>query len=203
MPAEVLTAFERRFGVRLLDTYGMTECEPLTLPVPGTPPGSCGWPSPDFKVAVLDEEDRPLPAGTAGRICVRPRTPYVMMLGYEADPEATVEAWRNLWFHTADRGRFDAEGFLHFLDRISMRFAAVVRTSRSMAISPASFSSARRRTRRADRANANSPARAGRGVKCRWLRGPATAFTCFCSQGGWPAGSDSCADLQLPLLALF
>jgi crotonobetaine/carnitine-CoA ligase len=118
MPAEVLTAFERRFGVRLLDTYGMTECEPLTLPVPGTPPGSCGWPSPDFKVAVLDEEDRPLPAGTAGRICVRPRTPYVMMLGYEADPEATVEAWRNLWFHTADRGRFDAEGFLHFLDRI-------------------------------------------------------------------------------------
>jgi crotonobetaine/carnitine-CoA ligase len=118
MPAEVLTAFERRFGVRLLDTYGMTECEPLTLPVPGTPPGSCGWPSPDFKVAVLDEEDRPLPAGTAGRICVRPRTPYVMMLGYEADPEATVEAWRNLWFHTADRGRFDLGGFLHFVDRI-------------------------------------------------------------------------------------
>ena len=44
-------------------------------------------------------------------------------------------------------------------------------TPRCMAISPASFSSARGRTRRADRANANSPARAGRGVKCRWLRG--------------------------------
>jgi crotonobetaine/carnitine-CoA ligase len=118
MPAELLTAFERRFGIKLLDTYGMSECEPLTLPVPGTPPGSCGRPSPDFEVAVLDEEDRPLPSGAAGRICMRPRTPFVMMLGYEGDPEATVEAWRNLWFHTADRGRFDAGGFLHFIDRM-------------------------------------------------------------------------------------
>jgi crotonobetaine/carnitine-CoA ligase len=119
MPAELLTAFQRRFGVRLLDTYGMSECEPLTLPVPGTPAGSCGRPSPDFEVAVLDEEDRPLPAGTAGRICIRPRRPFVMMLGYEDDPEATVEAWRNLWFHTADRGRLDSEGFLHFIDRMN------------------------------------------------------------------------------------
>jgi crotonobetaine/carnitine-CoA ligase len=119
MPAELLIAFERRFGVRLLDTYGMTECEPLTLPVPGTPPGSCGRPSPDFEVVVLDEEDRPRPAGTGGRICVRPSTPFVMMLGYEADPEATVEAWRNLWFHTPDRGRFDTGGFLYFIDRMN------------------------------------------------------------------------------------
>jgi crotonobetaine/carnitine-CoA ligase len=119
MPAELLRAFERRFGVTLLDTYGMSECEPLTLPVPGTPAGSCGRPSPDFEVAVLDEEDRPLPAGAAGRICTRPRRPFVMMLGYEGDPDATVEAWRNLWFHTADRGRFDREGYLHFIDRMN------------------------------------------------------------------------------------
>ncbi|MDF2765585.1 MAG: lcfB 4, partial [Rhodospirillales bacterium] len=86
MPAELLTTFQRRFGMRLLDTYGMSECEPLTLPVPGMPAGSCGRPSPDFEVAVLDEEDRPVQAGTAGRICVRPRRPFVMMLGYEGDP---------------------------------------------------------------------------------------------------------------------
>jgi crotonobetaine/carnitine-CoA ligase len=41
-----------------------------------------------------------------------------MMLGYEGDAEATIEAWRNLWFHTADRGVFDAGGFLHFIDRM-------------------------------------------------------------------------------------
>lgn len=118
MPAETLTAFERRFGVTLLDTYGMSECEPLTLPRPGEmPPGSCGRICPDFEVAILDEQDRKLPTGAAGRICVRPRVPHVMMLGYEGDAEATVAAWRNLWFHTTDRGRFDAEGFLYFIDR--------------------------------------------------------------------------------------
>lgn len=119
MPAEILTAFERRFGVTLLDTYGMSECEPLTLPRAGEmPPGSCGRICPDFEVAILDEEDRPLPVGTAGRICVRPLVPHVMMLRYEGDAEATVAAWRNLWFHTTDRGRFDEQGFLYFIDRL-------------------------------------------------------------------------------------
>lgn len=119
MPAEVRAAFERRFGVALLDTYGMSECEPLTLPRVGEmPPGSCGRICPDFEVAILDEQDRRLPAGEAGRICVRPRVPHVMMLGYEGDAGATVAAWRNLWFHTSDRGRFDADGFLYFIDRL-------------------------------------------------------------------------------------
>jgi crotonobetaine/carnitine-CoA ligase len=119
MPAELLAAFERRFGVTLLDTYGMSECEPLTLPRPGAmPPGSCGRICPDFEVAILDEDDRPLPIGEAGRICVRPRVPHVMMLGYEGDAEATTAAWRNLWFHTTDRGRLDAAGFLYFIDRM-------------------------------------------------------------------------------------
>jgi crotonobetaine/carnitine-CoA ligase len=54
----------------------------------------------------------------AGRICVRPRVPHVMMLGYEGDADATVAAWRNLWFHTTDRGRFDDKGFLYFVDRM-------------------------------------------------------------------------------------
>ena len=119
MPTEILTTFEWRFGVTLLDTYGMSECEPLTLPRPGEmPPGSCGRICPDFEVAILDEDDQPLPTGEAGRICVRPRVPHVMMRGYEGDAEATVAAWRNLWFHTTDRGRFDANGFLYFLDRM-------------------------------------------------------------------------------------
>jgi hypothetical protein len=51
----------------------------------------------------------------------------------------------------------------------------------SMAISPASCSSARRRRRSGGPANANSPVQGSRGVKCWWLRGPATAFICSCS----------------------
>jgi crotonobetaine/carnitine-CoA ligase len=51
MSAELKNAFERRFGVALLDTYGMTECEPLTLADRDhTPPGSCGRPSPDCRM---------------------------------------------------------------------------------------------------------------------------------------------------------
>lgn len=41
-----------------------------------------------------------------------------MFNGYHAMPEATVEAWRNLWFHTGDRGMLDEDGYLVFLDRL-------------------------------------------------------------------------------------
>jgi crotonobetaine/carnitine-CoA ligase len=119
MSAEVKEAFERRFAVRLLDTYGMTECEPLTLPTDSTPPGSCGLPCPDFEIAIMDDEDQPMPAGSAGRICVRPRNPDMMMQEYEGDGPSTVRAWRNLWFRTSDRGRLDGRGYLYFIERMA------------------------------------------------------------------------------------
>lgn len=118
---EAKAAFEARFGIQLLDTYGMSECEPLTLPVAGEqdPPGSCGRINSDFEVAILHPAtDQPLPVGEVGRVAVRPRVPHVVMQGYDEDPEATVAAWQNLWFHTQDLGRFDAEGYLFFVDRI-------------------------------------------------------------------------------------
>lgn len=113
--------FEARFGIQLLDTYGMSECEPLTLPIAGEqePAGSCGRINSDFEVAILHPTtDQPLPLGEVGRIAVRPRVPHIVMHGYDEDPEATVAAWQNLWFHTQDLGRFDAEGYLYFIDRI-------------------------------------------------------------------------------------
>ena len=113
--------FEARFGIQLLDTYGMSECEPLTLPIAGEqePPGSCGRINSDFEVAILHPvSDQPLPIGEVGRVAVRPRVPHVVMQGYDEDPEATVAAWQNLWFHTQDLGRFDAAGYLYFVDRI-------------------------------------------------------------------------------------
>jgi crotonobetaine/carnitine-CoA ligase len=41
-----------------------------------------------------------------------------MYSGYRNKPDATVEAWSNLWHHTGDMARFDAEGFIHFVDRV-------------------------------------------------------------------------------------
>jgi crotonobetaine/carnitine-CoA ligase len=117
---DLQTAFEDRFGVTLKDTYGMTEVEPLTLPVPDrrSPPGSCGKAGRDFEVAVLDPQDKPVPPLTSGQVAARPRAPAVMMLGYEDDAEATVAAWRNLWFHTGDLGYLDESGFLFVEGRL-------------------------------------------------------------------------------------
>ncbi|MEO1188375.1 MAG: AMP-binding protein [Pseudomonadota bacterium] len=119
LPPALHSAFEERFGVRLIDSYGMTECEPLTLPAPDapSPAGSCGKAAPDFEIAIVDDEDIRLPSGKTGEIVVRPRVPDVMMQGYEEDSVATVRLWRNLWWHTGDLGYKDKHEFIFVLGR--------------------------------------------------------------------------------------
>ena len=52
-----------------------------------------------------------------GEFCVRPLEPYAIFNGYFHAPELTVNAWRNLWYHTGDLGRRDADGEFFFVDR--------------------------------------------------------------------------------------
>ena len=120
MPTEFVAGFESRFGVELHDVYGMTEAEPVLLPEPGTkpPPGSCGRPSPDLEVAVLDVAGAPAVAGEVGEIGFRGRIPDVITNGYEGDREATAATMREGWFRSGDLGRVDADGFFYFVDRI-------------------------------------------------------------------------------------
>ncbi len=114
--------FEERFGVRLMQAYGMTECN---LPAFGDladpiMPGCAGRIVDDFfEVRIVDAEtDEPLGSNEVGEIVVRPKRASCFMAGYFNMPERTVDAWRNLWFHTGDAGRFDADGRLFFIDRI-------------------------------------------------------------------------------------
>ena len=72
----------------------------------------------NFAVRVVDENDQFVPAGVAGEIVVRPKKPGIMIKEYYKMPDATVTAFRNLWFHTGDRGKFDEDGYLYFLDRV-------------------------------------------------------------------------------------
>jgi crotonobetaine/carnitine-CoA ligase len=120
IPPQLHRPFEERFGLRLHDVYGMTEAEPLALPHPGAAPpvGAIGPANPDFELAILDESGSPLPAGSLGEIACRPRTPEVMLQGYEGDAEAFVAATAGLWFHTGDLGKLDADGNLYFVDRV-------------------------------------------------------------------------------------
>jgi crotonobetaine/carnitine-CoA ligase len=55
--------------------------------------------------------------GQIAEICVRPRTPFSMYVGYWGKPEATLRAFSTLWYHTGDYGRRDHDGFISFVDR--------------------------------------------------------------------------------------
>jgi crotonobetaine/carnitine-CoA ligase len=120
-PVEIHEAFETRFGCRMTTVYGSTEvCVPIIRTVDDEyRPGSCGRLNPYFEVKIVDEHDNEVPVGTSGEIVVRSHRPYMLASGYNGLPEMTVQAWRNLWFHTGDRGRVDADGWFWFDDRLT------------------------------------------------------------------------------------
>lgn len=110
--------FEERFGVRIVEPYGLTECGAITYQWSGARrPGSIGKATPGWEVVVVDDDDQPVPAGTIGEIVARPQGPGLLMDGYVGRPDATVELFRNLWFHTGDRGYQDDDGWFWFVDR--------------------------------------------------------------------------------------
>ncbi|MFD0854843.1 AMP-binding protein, partial [Actinomadura adrarensis] len=121
MPPEIDEVYRERFGLSTFsNAYGTTEASLISWLPPGMPdrPGSAGLVNTDaFTVKIFDDDDRELPVGRVGEIVCRPRKPHVMFEGYWRRPEATVRAWRNLWFHTGDNGRLDADGYLYFVDR--------------------------------------------------------------------------------------
>jgi crotonobetaine/carnitine-CoA ligase len=116
---EIQDSFEQRFNVALYEAFGMTEGATMIVNSPsGRRHGSVGQPSRVVDVAVVDEFDQALPADHAGEIVLRPRYPNVMMQGYWRQPEATLQSWRNAWFHTGDLGRVDIDGYVYFLGRV-------------------------------------------------------------------------------------
>jgi carnitine-CoA ligase len=118
VPAAIEQPFEDRFGVRLINGFGMTEAGQMTyMPYDQRRPGSCGRPVDFYQLEIHDELDRPVPAGEVGEIVVRPLSHSVTMIGYHRMPEETLAAMRNLWLHTGDLGRLDDDGFLYFADR--------------------------------------------------------------------------------------
>jgi len=117
-PADICEGFENRFNLKLIECYGSTETNmPLIVPYDAPKIGSCGKSWGAFEVNIFDDNDNELPPGVTGEIVVRPNEPFIMMSGYYKMPEATLEAFRNLWFHTGDLGRRDEEGYFYFMER--------------------------------------------------------------------------------------
>lgn len=112
--------FEARFGVKIVNAFGATETGAVTYTPYDevAPAGSCGKPHTEkYEVRIVDEHDREVEVGEVGEIIVRSRDPFTMMEGYYSDPQATVDAFRNQWFHTGDNARRDAAGWYYFVDR--------------------------------------------------------------------------------------
>ncbi|VWX55878.1 ATP-dependent acyl-CoA ligase [Burkholderiales bacterium 8X] len=119
VPAAAAATFLERTGVRLLEGYGSTETNFAIATRPDSPrAGVMGWLRAGFEARVANDDDDALPDGTAGELLLRADEPYAFASGYLGMPEKTIEAWRNLWFHTGDRVVRDADGAFRFIDRI-------------------------------------------------------------------------------------
>jgi carnitine-CoA ligase len=121
MPPDTDRIWRERFGCATFSGgFGLTEASLIAALPPGVDnrPGAAGMLNQiEFEVALLDDEDLPVPVGETGEICCRPRQPDGMFAGYWNRPVDTLAAWRNLWFHTGDLARVDDDGFLFFVDR--------------------------------------------------------------------------------------
>ncbi|QSE81316.1 long-chain-fatty-acid--CoA ligase [Rhodococcus koreensis] len=118
LPVEILTRFADRFGVQILEGYGLSETSPLATfsdPALEPRPGSIGVPVWGIQARLVDKEWNTV-TGTdqIGEIALRGHN---IMKGYYNRPEATAEVLRDGWFRTGDLARVDEDGFYYIVDR--------------------------------------------------------------------------------------
>ncbi len=118
LAADVMLAMEDRFGVPVLEAYGMTEAAHQMTSNPLPPgerlPGSVG-PGTGVDVTIMDEQGRLLPEGDRGEVVIRGRN---VIEGYEDNPQANADSFTGGWFRTGDEGTMDEHGYLTLTGRL-------------------------------------------------------------------------------------
>lgn len=118
LPVEIIKAVRERFGVTILEGYGLSETSPVATfsdPHSEPRPGSIGIPVWGVEVKLIDPEWNTVDkADEIGEIAIRGHN---IFRGYIGRPEATAEVMRDGWFRTGDLARRDTDGFYYIVDR--------------------------------------------------------------------------------------
>lgn len=124
LPAEVHRNFQEKFGVTILEGYGLSETSPVASFSPWGEEvrvGSIGRPIPGVEMKLIDSEWNDVPddvqedgKSAVGEIAIKGHN---VMKGYYGRPEATAEAIQDGWFRSGDLARKDADGFYYIVDR--------------------------------------------------------------------------------------
>ncbi|MFO1158624.1 MAG: ATP-dependent acyl-CoA ligase [Reyranellaceae bacterium] len=118
-PGHFHAEFAERTGIGVIDGYGSTETNfVIGSRLAEQKPGTMGRLFEGFDVRVVDADDNEVPDGTPGELMLRAEAPFAFCTGYFGTPDKTVEAWRNLWFHSGDRVIREPDGYFRFVDRL-------------------------------------------------------------------------------------
>ena len=117
IPPDFIPIFEQRFGVKIMEGYGLTEASPVSsfsrLDMPQKP-GSIGIPIPGVEAKIVDETGREVPRETVGELVLKGDN---IMKGYYKDQEMTAQVLKDGWLYTSDLGRMDAQGYIFLTGR--------------------------------------------------------------------------------------
>jgi crotonobetaine/carnitine-CoA ligase len=113
-PAWAWTDFQERFGVRLIEFYGLVDHPGYLINDEGVA-GSMGKPKTKAEFDIFDDSERPIPPGQVGELVIR--HPSGRLTRYHGDHDATEHAYRGGWFHTGDLAYRDENGFYYYAGR--------------------------------------------------------------------------------------
>lgn len=117
LPVQILEAYESKYGMPLIEGYGLSEASPAVSFNPihrERKKGSVGTPMPNIEVKIIDELRGELPVGEIGEIVIRGDN---VMLGYLNLPAETAQTLREGWLYTGDIGYIDEDGYIFIVDR--------------------------------------------------------------------------------------